>query len=140
MLSYRKILKPIVVTLMGIVALVAIAVAGLIVVDNKVGLGPAGASLHRRFRNYTASFSNYPPYDKTVKIDSTTLPVIYINYDGKISKGDYAIAEVRVVDEKGDTDYDGKMKIRYRGHASFTAADKKSYALRPYEINEEGGG
>ncbi len=75
---------------------------------------------------------NYPPYKDDIKLDSTNLPVIYIETD-RIYRDDYTEAKVKIIDDKGKIDYEGNMAIRYRGHASFNSSDKKSYSLRPLD-------
>ena len=79
---------------------------------------------------------NYAPLNKDVKIDSTNLPVIYIETE-RIQRENYVTANVKIIREDGSVDYKGNMAIRYRGHASYYSADKKSYALRPLDTNGE---
>ena len=87
--------------------------------------------LHNIIVDYLRSKDNYPPYDKTVVIEKTNLPVVYITVDN-ITRDDQVIAHVKIIDNER-VDYDGEMAIRYRGHASYKSADKKSYALRPLD-------
>ena len=90
-------------------------------------------SLNKLFEERIRSRNNYPPFNNEVKIDSTNLPVIYIN-TGRIKRNDFINATVRIIDN-GVVDYEGEMAIRYRGHATFNSAAKKSYALRPLDEN-----
>lgn len=95
-----------------------------------------------------------PPND-SVCLDSTNLPIILINTEGrKINKQDYITAEMTIVDN-GDSkcnyadtvafpsqkvDYNGYIALRYRGHSSFTMSDKKPYAIRSIDKPLEEGG
>lgn len=93
---------------------------------------------------------NYPtvntmPDSTTVKIDSTNLPIVFVNTQGNtIERKEFVAAYVKIVDNGkdglnyGDTlvypnqkvDYEGYMAIKYRGNATWWTTNKKSYAIR----------
>ena len=89
-----------------------------------------------------------------VKVDSTKLPLIFINTGGgKIERNHYISAQMKIVNNKegvnyGDTiafpdqltDYDGCIAIRYRGNTSYTFSDKKGYAIRAIDKPISEGG
>ena len=89
--------------------------------------------------------ANYPPDDTTVKIDSTNLPIVWIDVNGAMIRRDGHIgAHMKVIHNGkghlnyGDTvahpgqhiDYEGYIALRYRGNTSYTHSDKKPYAFR----------
>lgn len=95
---------------------------------------------------------NYPPDDTTVVIDSTNLPIVWIDVNGAMIMRDERVgARMKIIHNGkgqlnyGDTvahpgqhiDYEGYIAIRYRGNTSFTHSDKKPYSIRtlskPYE-------
>lgn len=95
---------------------------------------------------------NYPPDDMTVVIDSTNLPIVWIDVNGAmIMRDDRIGARMKIIHNGkgqlnyGDTvahpgqhvDYEGYIALRYRGNTSFTHSDKKPYSFRtlskPYE-------
>lgn len=93
---------------------------------------------------------NAMPYSTAVKIDSTNLPIVFINTQGNtIEREEFVTAYVKIVDNGkdrlnyGDTlvypnqkvDYEGNMAIRYRGQSSYKVSDKKSYAIRALDSN-----
>ena len=88
---------------------------------------------------------NYPPDDKTVVIERTNLPIVWIDVDGKmIDREERISARMKVIyNGKGrfnfaDTvahpgqkiDYEGPIALRYRGNSSFAMSDKKPYSFR----------
>ena len=88
---------------------------------------------------------NYPPDDKTVVIERTNLPIVWIDVDGKmIDREERISARMKVIHNgKGrfnfaDTiahpgqkiDYEGPIALRYRGNSSFAMSDKKPYSFR----------
>lgn len=89
-----------------------------------------------------------------VKVDSTNLPLIFINTGGgKIERNHYVSAQMKIVNNKdgvnyGDTiafseqltDYDGCIAIRYRGNSSYFFSDKKGYAIRAIDKPISEGG
>ena len=98
---------------------------------------------------------NYPPDNRTVKVNQTNLPIVFINIDGQVlDRYDRITGRMKIIDNGegqlnyGDTiahpgqrvDYEGFIGIRYRGNTSFTAADKKPYSFRPLDRPLEEGG
>ena len=97
------------------------------------------------------------PIDKTVEIDSTNLPIIFLNSSNtRIKRYNYVTARMKIIDNDdisgwnfGDTIshrnqtvvYDGCIALRYRGNSSYSESLKKPYAI--CAINkplEDGGG
>ena len=91
---------------------------------------------------------NYKPDKRNVQLDSTNLPIVFIEVNGTmIQKDDYITARMKVVNNgEGkmnyrDTvahpgqqiDYDGYIALKYRGSSSFYNADKKPYTIRPID-------
>ena len=89
--------------------------------------------------------ANYPPDDRTVVIDSTNLPIVWIDVDGAmIKRRDRIGARMKIIHNGkgrlnyGDTvahpgqriDYEGYIALRYRGNTSYTQSDKKPYSFR----------
>ena len=101
------------------------------------------------------AYYNYPPDNKSVVIDSTNLPIVWIDVDGKhISRYDRITARMKII-HNGDgrlnyadtiahpgqaIDYAGYIALRYRGNSSFTNGDKKPYSFRPLTAPLEQGG
>lgn len=88
---------------------------------------------------------NYPPDDTTVTIDSTNLPIVWIDVDGAMIDRDERItARMKIIHNGkghlnyGDTvahpgqriDYEGYVALRYRGNSSYGASDRKPYSFR----------
>lgn len=88
---------------------------------------------------------NYPPDDQTVVIDSTNLPIVWIEVNGKeISRDERIAARMKIIHNgngrynyadtvahPGQTiDYEGDIALRYRGNSSFHNSDKKPYSFR----------
>ena len=89
--------------------------------------------------------NNYPPDDKTVVIDSTNLPIVWIDVDGAmIDREERTSGRMKIIHNGkgklnyGDTiahpgqhiDYEGYIAIRYRGNSSYSLSDKKPYSFR----------
>ncbi|MBR5170909.1 MAG: CotH kinase family protein [Muribaculaceae bacterium] len=89
--------------------------------------------------------ANFPPDDQTVVIDSTNLPIVWIDVDGvTIQREDYVSARMKIIHNGqgqlnyGDTiahpgqhiDYEGYIALRYRGNSSYSLSDKKPYQFR----------
>lgn len=85
------------------------------------------------------------PDSTTVKIDSTNLPIVFIDTQrNTIERNDFINAYIKIIDNGkkrlnyGDTlahpkqkvDYEGFMAIKYRGNSSYALVAKKSYAIR----------
>ena len=98
---------------------------------------------------------NYPPDDTTVTIDSTNLPIVWIDVDGAmIMREERITARMKIIHNGdgmlnyGDTiahpgqhiDYEGYIALRYRGNTSYTHSDKKPYSFRTLEQPLEEGG
>jgi len=94
--------------------------------------------------------------DKTVKIDNTTLPIVFINTSGQtILRDEYILARMKIIADEsgvshGDTiaypnqtvDYEGWVALRYRGNTSFSSSDKKPYQFRTLKTDtlpDDGG-
>lgn len=88
---------------------------------------------------------NYLPDDTTVAIESTNLPIAWIDVDGAmIDRKEYIPGRMKIIHNGkgmlnyGDTvahpgqriDYEGPIALRYRGNSSFTMSDKKPYSFR----------
>lgn len=100
-------------------------------------------SNHRNIINCQAELTRILPDSVGVRIDSTNLPIIFIETQGQqISRNEFITGRMKIIDNKlslnfEDTttrqnqsiDYDGYISIRYRGHGSF-GAKKKPYAIR----------
>lgn len=102
--------------------------------------------LHRQHQYEQKLDANYPPYNTAVSIDSTNLPIVFIDTrQSRIERESYGTAHMRIIDNGNgqlnyaDTvrhnsqtvDYDGTIAIRYRGTSSYNCLEKKSYAIRP---------
>ena len=98
---------------------------------------------------------NYPPDNKNVTIDSTNLPIVWIDVNGVMIDRDERISGRMKIIHNGngmmnyaDTvahpgqriDYDGYIAIRYRGHSSFSLSDKKPYSFHTMTAPIEEGG
>ncbi len=95
--------------------------------------------------------------DASVKVESTNLPIVFIEVGGKVIQRDsYILARMKIIDNgKGklnhaDTtayprqhvDYEGWTALKYRGNTSFDASDKKPLAFRTLEsdlLPDDGG-
>ena len=97
---------------------------------------------------------NYPPKNKTISIDSTNLPIVWVEVGGTmILKDEYITARMKIIDNGegrlnyGDTvahpdqtiDYAGCVALRYRGNTSFNHS-RKPYLFRPLDKPLEEGG
>ena len=91
---------------------------------------------------------NFPPDDTTVRLDSTNLPIVWVEVDGEHIKRDSRIAgHMKVIDNGegrlnyADTlrhrgqviDYEGDIALRYRGNSTYNDSRKKAYSLRTLE-------
>ena len=115
--------------------------------------------LYRRYqqhkkREYILDHFGYP--NRTdVKIDSTNLPIVFINTQNqRIDRYDEITARMVIVDNGleqynySDTiahpaqnfDFDGYISIRYRGNSSYSESDKKPYAIRVLDKPLKDGG
>ena len=98
---------------------------------------------------------NFPPDDKTVVIESTNLPIVWIEVNGAMIDRDERItARMKIIHNGrgrlnyGDTvahpgqhiDYEGYVALRYRGNTSYTQSDKKPYSFRTLNGPLEQGG
>ena len=95
---------------------------------------------------------NYRSYlrDKTVKIEQTNLPIVFITTNRQtIQRDNYILAKMKIIHNGdgllnyGDTiahrgqaiDYEGFIALKYRGNSSFSSSDKKPFAFRTLESN-----
>ena len=102
-----------------------------------------------------AAKAQYPPHNY-VDFTSTNLPLVIIDTQGQdISKEDYIVAHMTIIDNSDDLnyldldanpdqhfDYDGYIAIKYRGNTSFDSSDKKPYAFQTLEsdmLPQDGG-
>ncbi len=100
-------------------------------------------------------WDNYKPsYNVLVRLESTNLPIVFINTDGQIIDRDERItARMQVLWNPGglcyaDTvahpgqpvDYDGYIGLKWRGNSSFTLSEKKPMSVRPLDKPLEQGG
>ena len=91
---------------------------------------------------------NFPPDNTGVRLDSTNLPIVWIEVDGEQIHRDRRIAaRMKVIDNGmgrmnyADTvshpgqkiDYEGDIALRYRGNSTFNDSRKKAYSLRTLE-------
>ena len=98
--------------------------------------------------------ANYPPDDNTVVIDSTNLPIVWIDVDGAtIQRRTRIGARMKIIHNGdgrlnyGDTlahpgqhiDYEGYIALRYRGNTSYRLSDKKPYSFRTLSQPLEAG-
>ena len=98
---------------------------------------------------------NYPPDNEDVQLNSTNLPIVWIDVDGEYIDRDEAITARMKIIHNGNgqlnyadtvahpgqiVDYEGYVALRYRGNTSFTASDKKPYSIRPLDKPLEEGG
>ena len=88
---------------------------------------------------------NFPPKDTSVRLDSTNLPIVWIDVDGDSIMRDKRIgAHMKIIwNGEGrmnyaDTlahpgqhiDYDGFISIRHRGNSTYNDSPKKPYSIR----------
>lgn len=88
---------------------------------------------------------NYKPDNRSVKLESTNLPIVFINVNNKqIDREERITGEMVIIYNGGDQlnfrdtvahknqtiDYRGPIGLKYRGNSSFTNSDKKPYAIR----------
>ena len=89
-----------------------------------------------------------------IKIDSTNLPIVFINTDGEqVERNEYITARMKIIDNfdgenYGDTlahphqevDFEGYVALKYRGMSSYGCSPKKSYAIRALDKPLSDGG
>jgi hypothetical protein len=95
------------------------------------------------------------PINKQVRLDSTNLPIVWINLQGaSVNLTTRVTARMTILDNGegrmnyADTvahpgqhiDYRGYIGIRYRGNTSFSYSAKKPYSFRPLDKPLEEGG
>ena len=109
-----------------------------IVIWTLVALALAGC----RKESQPDSGRNHPPVMKNVRLETTNLPVVFINtLDHEIIKDEYVQARMKIIDNPdgvnyGDTlahpdqavDYEGYIAIKYRGHNSLSP--KQPYNIK----------
>ena len=98
---------------------------------------------------------NFPPDDTSVSLDSTNLPIVWIDVNGDSIMRDKRIgARMTIIDNgKGklnyaDTaahpgqriDYKGYIAIRHRGNSTFNNSPKKAYSIRTIDKPLKRGG
>ena len=98
---------------------------------------------------------NYPPYDSSVELTETNLPIVFIDVDGEtISRYERITARMKIIHNgDGETnyadtlahkgqlvDYEGYVALRYRGNSSYNSSDKKPYSFRTLDNSLEQDG
>ena len=98
---------------------------------------------------------NFPPDDTSVCLDSTNLPIVWIDVDGDSIMRDKRIgARMTVIDNGKDRlnyadtaahpgqhiDYKGYIAIRHRGNSTFNNSPKKAYSIRTIDQPLKRGG
>lgn len=98
---------------------------------------------------------NYPPYDSSVELTETNLPIVFIDVDGEtISRYERITARMKIIHNgDGETnyadtlahkgqlvDYEGYVALRYRGNSSYNSSDKKPYSFRTLDNSLEKDG
>ena len=88
---------------------------------------------------------NFPPADKGIHLDSTNLPIVWIDVDGDsimrdkrigghmkiIWNGEGRINYADTIAHPGQhIDYDGYIAIRHRGNSTYNDSPKKPYSFR----------
>ena len=105
--------------------------------------------------SFAQSPTNYRPNNTKVKLDSTNLPIVWIEVDGvMIERNNRITARMKII-HNGDgmlnyadtvahpnqnIDYEGYVGLRYRGNTSYSRSDKKPYSFRPLDKPLEEGG
>lgn len=97
---------------------------------------------------------NYPPDNKSIVVDYTNLPIVFIDtYGQEIKKNERISAKMKIVNNSnninyGDTiqypnqnvDIDCWVGIKYRGNTSYTMSPKKPYSIKLLKTPIEEGG
>ena len=111
--------------------------------------------LSTQIKLYAQDPDNYPPVVQNISVDSTNLPIVYIEVNGDtILKDEKITARMKIIwNENGqwnfaDTiahpnqniDYNGYISINYRGNTTYTTSPKKSYTIRTLTQPLEAGG
>ena len=104
---------------------------------------------------YAQQADIYPTDNQNVTIDSTNLPIVWIDVNGVMIDREERITGHMKIIHNGDgmlnyadtiahpgqhIDYEGYIAIRYRGHSSFTLSDKKPYSFHTMTAPIEEGG
>ena len=91
------------------------------------------------------SSGNFPPDDRGVRLDSTNLPIVWIDVDGDSIKRDERIQARMKIIHNGEgqlnyadtvahpgqrVDYLGLIALRYRGNSTYNDSPKKPYSFR----------
>lgn len=97
---------------------------------------------------------NYPPAKTDVRIEQTSLPIVFINTMGQSINRDLRISARMTIVANADgvnyadtvahphqrTDYQGYVGLRHRGNSSFSYSDKKPYSIKLITDSYENGG
>ena len=97
--------------------------------------------------------NNYRPDNKTVTLEETNLPIVFINTQNQVIHKDWRIAvRMKIINNEdgvnyGDTlvhpdqttDYEGWIGIKYRGNSSFDMSSKKPYGFKTLKTNDPDG-
>ena len=93
---------------------------------------------------------NFPPADKNIQLDSTNLPIVWIDVDGDSIMRDKRIGGHMKIIWNGEgrmnyadtiahpgqhVDYDGYIAVRHRGNSTYNDSPKKPYSFRT--LNDE---
>ena len=88
---------------------------------------------------------NFPPRNTAVRLDSTNLPIVWIEVDGDSIKRDQRIGARMKIIHNGEgrlnyadtvahpgqhIDYNGHIALRHRGNSTYNDSRKKPYSLR----------
>ncbi len=92
-----------------------------------------------------ATIHNFPPDDTKVRLDSTNLPIVWIDVDGDSIMRDKRIEGRMKIIYNGEgrtnyadtlahpgqhVDYDGYIAVRHRGNSTYNDSPKKPYSFR----------
>ena len=97
------------------------------------------------YRKSPKEKGNFPPKNTQVALDSTNLPIVFLNVDGRrIMRSRRLKARMTVINNgegkmsyadtlthpNQNADYCGTVAIRYRGQSSYRMAPKKPYSIK----------
>lgn len=98
---------------------------------------------------------NFPPEDTSVRLDSTNLPIVWIDVDGDSIMRDTRIGGHMTIIWNGEgkmnyadtiahpgqrIDYDGYIAVRHRGNSTYNDSPKKPYSFRTLATPLDQGG
>ncbi|MBQ9186316.1 MAG: CotH kinase family protein [Prevotella sp.] len=97
--------------------------------------------------------NNYQPENKTVKLDETNLPIVFIDTQEQVIHKDYRVAvRMKIINNANGInyadleahpdqtiDYEGWIGIKYRGNSSFDLSPKKPYGFKTLKTSDVDG-